>query len=203
MAGTVVSQSAREGQTLNANQTAPIVVQVANLNTMTVRAQVAEADVMRLKPGIEVYFTTLGSQERTWYGKVQQIEPSPEILNDVVLYNALIDVKNTDRQLMTGMSTQVFFIIGKAEGVAVIPARVLGKRLAEQDNAQGQAYQVKVQRDGKGEETTVHVGLMTRNLAEIRAGLQVGDEVVLAMPSPDKPASTSGQRPRMTRGPSL
>ena len=95
--GTVVSQSAREGQTLNASQQAPVIVQLANLNAMTVRAQVAEADVMRLRVGMPVYFTTLGSLDRRWQGTVRQILPSPEIINEVVLYNALVDVDNRDR----------------------------------------------------------------------------------------------------------
>lgn len=92
ISGTVVVQTSREGQTLNANQTAPVIVQLANLDTMTVRAQVAEADVMNLEPGMEVYFTTLGNQVRKWYGVTRQILPSPEIINEVVLYNVLVDV---------------------------------------------------------------------------------------------------------------
>lgn len=129
IAGTVVSQLAREGQTLNANQMAPIILQIANLDVMTVRAQVAEADVMRLNTGTPVYFTTLGSQSRRWQADVRQILPSPEIITDVVLYNALVDVDNTDRQLMTGMSTQMFFVLAKAEAVPVVAVTALGQRL--------------------------------------------------------------------------
>ncbi len=66
MAGTIVSQTALEGQTLNANQTAPTILRVADLQTMTVKAQVAEADVVKLTPGMQVYFTTLGLPERRW-----------------------------------------------------------------------------------------------------------------------------------------
>lgn len=47
-----------------------------------------------------MYFTTLGSGERKWNGKVRQILPTPETVNDVVLYNVLVDVDNKDRQLM-------------------------------------------------------------------------------------------------------
>ncbi|MGH7768256.1 MAG: efflux RND transporter periplasmic adaptor subunit, partial [Candidatus Binatia bacterium] len=108
MAGTVTTMPAREGQTLNANQSTPTVLQVANLDVMTVRAQVAEADVPRLKEGMPAYFTTLGNTERRWQGKVRQIQPAPQIVNDVVLYDVLIDVKNEGRRLMTGMTTQVF-----------------------------------------------------------------------------------------------
>ena len=73
MSGTVTTMPAREGQTLNANQTTPTVLQVANLDIMTVRANVAEADVNRLKEGMAVYFTTLGNTERRWQGKVPDL----------------------------------------------------------------------------------------------------------------------------------
>src|SRR5687767_736654 len=61
MSGTVVSQAAKQGQTLNANQQAPVVLRIADLSTMTVQSQVSEADVSKLKVGMEVYFTTLGN----------------------------------------------------------------------------------------------------------------------------------------------
>lgn len=75
--GTVVLQSAQEGQTLNAVQSAPVVVQLADLDRMTVRAQVAEADVMRITPGQAAYFTTLGAMDERWPGTVRQVLPSP------------------------------------------------------------------------------------------------------------------------------
>ena len=69
MAGTVTTLPTKEGQTLNANQTAPIVLQVANLDVMTVRAQVAEADVSSLKENMPAYFTTLGNSDHRWTGQ--------------------------------------------------------------------------------------------------------------------------------------
>ena len=92
MAGTVVSQAAKQGQTLNANQQAPIVMRIADLSTMTVQAQVSEADVPKLHVGMDVYFTTLGGDNRRFYGKLRQIPPTPTVVNNVVLYDALFDV---------------------------------------------------------------------------------------------------------------
>jgi macrolide-specific efflux system membrane fusion protein len=179
MSGTVVLQGVREGQTLNASQSAPTIVQLADLDTMTVRAQVAEADIMRIKPGMAVSFKTLGSRERRWQGKVRQILPSPEVINDVVLYSVLVDVENTDRELMTGMSTQMFFIVGRAENVPVLPTAALARRVPRQDDERGEAYQVQAA-DGEGsQEKTVHIGLMDRTKAEIRAGLKLGDRIIV------------------------
>jgi len=125
MAGTVVSVSAKQGQTLNANQQAPIVLRIADLSIMTVQSQVSEADVSRLRLGIDVYFTTLGSQGKRWTGKLRQINPTPEVINNVVLYNALFDVENDDRALMTQMTAQIFFVTAQAKDAVQVPLAAL------------------------------------------------------------------------------
>lgn len=178
MDGTIVKQNVQEGQTLNASQSAPTLVQIADLDVMMVRAQVAEADIPRIKPGTPVWFTTLGAQSRKWDGTARQILPAPEVINDVVLYNVLVDADNKDHNLMTGMSTQMFFIVGKAENVPVIPRAALGRRVTDADNEKGEAYRV-TKLDGKTEtEVTVHIGLTDRAQAEVRDGLSPGDTIV-------------------------
>jgi macrolide-specific efflux system membrane fusion protein len=125
MSGTVVAQSAKQGQTLNANQSAPIVMRIADLSTMTVQSQVSEADVSKLRVGMDVYFTTLGNQTQRWYGKLRQIEPTPVTVNNVVLYNALFDVANPERALMTQMTAQVFFVTAHAKDAVYVPVTAL------------------------------------------------------------------------------
>ena len=125
MAGTVVAQSAKQGQTLNANQSAPMVLRIADLSTMTIQSQVSEADVSRLKVGMDVYFTTLGNPNKRWQGKLRQINPTPEIVNNVVLYNALFDVTNPDGALMTQMTAQIFFVVAQARDVITVPLSAL------------------------------------------------------------------------------
>jgi len=122
MTGTIVSITSRQGQTLNANQQAPTVMRIADLSTMTVQTQVSEADIGKLQVGMPVYFTTLGGQDYRWYSKLDRIEPTPVVTNNVVLYNALFDVPNDSNMLMTQMSTQVFFIASQARDALVIPA---------------------------------------------------------------------------------
>ena len=186
MDGTMVDQKAREGQTLNANQTTPTILQLAKLDTMTVRAQVAEADVMRLRSDMPVYFTTLGSGDRRWQGSVRQILPTPEVINNVVLYNVLVDVDNRDRQLMTGMSTQMFFVLGKAEQVPLIPVSALGQRQRKEDRGEGHAYQVKVLTEQGVQDKTVQIGLRTRRFAQVLEGLAVGDRLQVNSGTDDK-----------------
>ncbi|HTM10609.1 MAG TPA: efflux RND transporter periplasmic adaptor subunit [Verrucomicrobiae bacterium] len=206
MSGTVTTMPAREGQTLNANQTAPVVMQVANLDLMTVRAQVAEADVPRLKEGMAAYFTTLGNNERRWQGKVRQIQPAPEVVNEVVLYDVLIDVKNQGRLLMTGSTTQVFFILGKADNATIIPAEALTRRAPEADNEKGKAYRVRVQSENSREERLIHVGMTTRAQAQVIDGLNPGERILLRRQEGTATASAqTGQRrnPGFTPGPRL
>lgn len=212
MAGTVTTLPTKEGQTLNANQTAPTVLQVANLDTMTVRAQVAEADVSRIKINMPAYFTTLGNNERRWPGKVRQILPTPQIVNDVVLYDVLIDVKNQEHMLMTGMTTQVFFVLGKAENALVVPAEVLTRRAPREDNEKGKAFRVAVMTEKGREPRVIRVGLQTRTQAEVVDGLAAGDKLAVNRPaaSPNRTVNQdnnqnrrTGNQPRFNRGPQL
>jgi len=209
IAGTVTTLPTKEGQTLNANQTAPTIMQVANLDVMTVRAQVAEADVSRLKENMPAYFTTLGNSDHRWQGTVRQIQPSPEIVNDVVLYDVLIDVKNEGRQLMTGMTTQVFFIFGKADNAVVVPAEALTRRAAKEDNDKGKAYRVTVTKGDSREQRIIHVGLQTRTQAEVTDGLQAGEQILVnrpagnANPNNQQAGNSRPNAPRLNRGPQL
>lgn len=125
MSGTVVSIAMKEGQTLNAAQMAPTILTIADLTTMTVEAEVSEADVSKLVRGMEVYFTTLGNGKRRWSGTLGQILPTPVIENNVVLYTALFDVDNSDGTLLTNMTAQVFFLTDYATSVLKVPVAAL------------------------------------------------------------------------------
>jgi len=222
MSGTVVAQSAKQGQTLNANQQAPLIVRIADLSTMTVQSQVSEADVSRLRPGLPVYFTTLGDAGKRWYGKLRQINPTPETVNNVVLYDALFDVDNRDGRLMTQMTAQVFFVSAEAKNAVLVPVGALraadaaagerrrgvrtGDPVAAGDPrttlANGPAVVRVVKSDGTLDNRSVQVGLVSRISAQILSGLEPGEKIVVgqntAGPAPAaKPAS--GNRPMMPR----
>jgi macrolide-specific efflux system membrane fusion protein len=125
MDGTIVSLVAKVGQTINATQQAPPILRIADLSTMTAWTQVSEADVSRLKIGMPAYFTTLGDTTTRHPGKLRQILPTPDITNNVVLYNALFDVANPDQTLKTQMTAQVFFLVAAAENVLTVPVAAL------------------------------------------------------------------------------
>ncbi|HVL59166.1 MAG TPA: efflux RND transporter periplasmic adaptor subunit [Burkholderiaceae bacterium] len=222
IAGTVVSQTAKEGQTLNATHQAPVILRIADLSTMTVQAQVSEADVSRLKVGMDVYFTTLGSQGRRWHATLRRIEPTPEIVNSVVLYNALFDVPNPKGELMTQMTAQVFFVVESARDVTTVPVAALRpaadapsaqRRRAAAGSAPARATALDprtafagrealvqvVGADGHLEERKVRIGLTTRVAAEVVSGLQPGERVVAGLRSAAPAGGPAAGAPRLLR----
>ena len=232
MAGTVTAIPAKQGQTLNANQTAPLILTIADLSTMTVSTQVSEADVSRLKIGMDAYFTTLGAGNRRWTGKLRQILPTPTVLNNVVLYTALFDVDNTGRELMPLMSAQVFFVLAGAYDVVTVPvsalrytdrgaARGAGRGQGGKDRANGPAQastaeqpaaDAKVTRpaevtvvheDGMQETRAVQVGVTDRVNAEIVSGLSEGEAVVTGLDTARRAAKGGGGGGPGKRGPVL
>ncbi|WP_445114948.1 efflux RND transporter periplasmic adaptor subunit [Acinetobacter sp. WZC-1] len=140
MDGTVVAIVTEEGQTVNANQTAPTIVKLARLDTMTIKARISEADVMRVQEGQQVYFTTLGDSEKKRYASLRQVEPAPESINTessgsnsssssststAIYYNALFDVPNDDGKLRIDMTAQVYIILAEAKNALTIPASAI------------------------------------------------------------------------------
>ncbi|GAA3548015.1 efflux RND transporter periplasmic adaptor subunit [Zobellella aerophila] len=194
MDGTVVSISARQGQTLNASQQAPTLMQVADLATMTVQAKVSEADVGKLTPGMKVYFTTLGDPRRRWYSSLRKIEPTPVVENNVVLYNALFDIANEQGRLMSQMTTQVFFVRAEAEDALLVPMSALTFP-DRQDRGQARVGVLKA--DGSIEERQIKVGVNNRIQAEILEGLAEGEQVILNVSPGGEPARSGGMRFRL------
>ena len=136
MDGTVVAIVTEQGQTVNANQSAPTIVKLAKLDTMTIKAQVSEADVMKIAPGQRVYFTTLGDSDNKRYATLRQVEPAPDsintdtaattsINNTAVYYNALFDVPNPDNKLRINMTAQVYIVLSEAKNALSIPAAAI------------------------------------------------------------------------------
>jgi macrolide-specific efflux system membrane fusion protein len=173
MAGEIVSISLLEGQTLNANQQAPNILRIADLSTMTIWAQVSEADIVRVKLGQDVYFTVLG-QPRRWNGKIKQILPTPELINNVVFFDVLFDIPNPDRELKIQMTAQVFIVLAQAKGALLIPTAAIG-------NA-GEGTEIEIQvlkADGSVEMRAIKIGIKSEISAEVTDGLKENEQVVI------------------------
>jgi macrolide-specific efflux system membrane fusion protein len=192
MTGTVVSVTTKQGQTINANQQAPVILRVADLSTMTVLTQVSEADVPKLRIGMDAYFTILGAPGKKWTGKLRQVLPTPEVVNNVVLYTALFDVENERRDLMTQMTAQVFFVIAAKENALTLPVAALRRYQPRR-----KLFKVTVvTSSGAQEEREVTVGVSNRVSAEIVSGLKEGDKVVAGV----KPAGGAGETRQRGQG---
>jgi macrolide-specific efflux system membrane fusion protein len=199
--GTTIYLSVEEGQTVNNNQGTPSIVELANLDVMTIKAQVSEADIINVMPGQEVYFSILGSSDHRFTGTLRAIEPGPTILtgddvdlkignSDAIYYNALFDVENPNRILRIGMTAQVSIVLDKAEDALLVPSQVL-----MQDPRHNDRYGVQVMRDGEVHMAKVDVGINNNVYAEIVSGLEEGDEIVLgtATASNSKSGGLMGQ----------
>lgn len=171
--GTVVSQTVLEGQTINSSQTAPTLLRIANLDVMTLNADVAESDVPNIRVGLPVYFTTLGHSNRKWQSVVRQIMPTPTITNNVVLYKVLVDVDNQDRRLMTQMTAQVFFVLERVENLPIVPIKALEKTKDQK------GYQLSVLTASGIQTRRVKVALMNRTKAAIAEGVKPEEKVVM------------------------
>ncbi|QJI45139.1 efflux RND transporter periplasmic adaptor subunit [Pseudomonas sp. ADAK2] len=200
MNGTVVALDAREGQTLNAQQQTPLILRIAKLSPMTVWAEVSEADIGHVKPGMTAWFTTLSGGKRRWNSTVRQILPIPPKPLDqtsqgggspasssksgtgrVVLYTVLLDVDNADNALMAEMTTQVFFVSDQAKNVLTAPIAAL----QDGPQADSQTAQV-VAKNGAIQQREVRTGISDRLKVQILDGLEEGDHLLIG------PADGSG-----------
>ena len=185
IAGEVVSISLLEGQTLNANQSAPNILRIADISTVTVWAQVSEADIVRVKPGQDVYFTILGDSRR-WNGKVRQILPTPELINNVVFYDVLFDIPNPESELKIQMTAQVFIVLAQAKGVLLIPVAAIGNA------SEGAATKVRVLKaDGTVELRAIKIGIKSELSAEVTDGLKEKELVVIGQNTAQGSKTTS------------
>ncbi|MBY8953972.1 efflux RND transporter periplasmic adaptor subunit [Pseudomonas carnis] len=192
MTGTVVAVDARVGQTLNAQQQTPLILRIAKLSPMTVWAEVSEADIGHVKPGMSAYFTTLSGGSRRWTSTVRQILPiPPKPLNEtqgsgspsstsksgtgrVVLYTVLLDVDNADNALMAEMTTQVFFVASQVKDALTVPVAAL-------QSVPGSAAQIArvVAKNGAIEDREVRLGISDRLRVEVLEGLSEGDHLLI------------------------
>lgn len=185
--GNVVGIVTQQGQTVIAQQLAPVILKLANLDTMTIKAQVSEADVIHIRPGQPVYFTILGEDKR-YFGTLRSTEPAPQNYlesegpgasrqNSAVFYNALFEVPNADHRLRIAMTAQVRIVLETAAGVLTVPVAALGPR-----NDQG-GFEVRVlDARGHAQARSVQAGINNNVQVEIRQGLAEGDRVVIGEP---------------------
>lgn len=189
IAGTVLGVDVKQGQTLNATYQTPTVLRIANLSAMTAWTKVSEADIRQLKPGLGLYFTTLGGDGRRWHAKIRQILPSPPlppvasgeagaapVTMKAVQYTVLFDVDNQDGELMPQMTAQVTFITAAARDVLTAPLEALQAVEGEVGRFRARVLNAK----GRAEDREVRVGARSRQRVEVLDGLQEQEQLITA-----------------------
>lgn len=184
MDGQVLAIVTQEGQTVIADQMAPVILKMAQLDTMIVKAQISEADVLKIQSGLPVYFTIPGEPDRHHDATLKAIEPGPVDAaspsgttgenSKAVFYNALFDVPNLENRFYINMTANVRIVLEAKKGVLTIPVAALG------DRREDGTYSVRVLGEGTEVRTAyVEPGINNKVRVEIRSGLQAGDRVVI------------------------
>ena len=185
MDGVVVAVVTEQGQTVNANQSAPTVIKLARLDMMTVKAQISEADVPRVKPGMPVYFSLLGEPDHRISTTLRAVEPGPTTLAtdniataatasaaSAIYYNGIFDVPNADGKLRINMTAQTTIVLAVAKQVLSVPSVALGAK------AKDGRFAVRVLEGDKIIDKTVRIGLDNRVNAQVLDGLKAGELVI-------------------------
>ena len=185
MDGTVVAIPVEEGQTVNANQTTPTIVQVADLSTMLNKMQIAEGDVNKVKAGMKLTFTTLSQPDNVREATLESIDPglttmsqgsyttSTDTTDSAIYYYARSLVPNEDNVLHIGMTTENTIIINQAEKVLAVPKLAVKQR-------GGKQYVRVLDKNNQPQEKEITTGLSDNMSTEVKSGLSEGENVIIS-----------------------
>ncbi len=187
--GTIVSVPVEEGQTVNANQTTPTIVQIANLNDMEIDIEISEGDITKVKPGMKIDYTILSEPNTVFHARLDSIDPGLTTLtdgsydksssstssssssNEAVYYYGRAYVDNPEGKLRIGMLTQNTIHVSSAENVLIVPSITISSQ-------QGKHF-VRVLTDKKKvERREVETGISDGVFTEIKSGLNDGEQVI-------------------------
>ncbi|MCW2258308.1 macrolide-specific efflux system membrane fusion protein [Providencia alcalifaciens] len=174
MDGTVTSIKTLQGQTVIAVQQAPTILTLADLNTMMVKAEVSEADVIYLKPGQPASFTVLGAPDKRFSGVLKDILPTPEKINDAIFYYARFEVPNPEHLLKLQMTAQVKIELESHKNVLLLPLSALGNEVSQF------VYEVDVLNNENVEKRQIKIGSRNDVYIEVIDGLKEGEKVIIS-----------------------
>jgi len=193
MDGTVVAIVTEQGQTVNSVQMSPTIIKLARLDMMTVKAQISEADVPRVKAGMPVYFTLLGDPDTRYETTLRAVEPGPTTLASdtgattttsssaatAVYYNGIFDVPNPLGKLRISMTAQATIVLDKIKDALLIPSAALGAKGKDGRTTVRVVSEAAVSAGtGGAQDRLVRIGLDNRVQAQVLEGLKAGERVV-------------------------
>jgi HlyD family secretion protein len=212
--GVVISRSIDVGQTVAASLQAPTLFTIAqDLTKMQVDTSVAEGDVGKITPGMKVSFTVDAYPGQRFDGSVRQVRDAAVTVQNVVTYDAVIDVDNGKRQLKPGMTATVTFTPAERTNVLRVPNAALRYRPPTRPAASSGApkpatpllpkdHRTVYRLSGKrAQPLDIQIGLTDGSLTEVVSGdLKEGDAVITELLT-DTPAAAPAAAPtRLPRG---
>jgi len=193
--GIVIAKNVEVGQTVAASFQTPTLFTIApDLTKMQVDTNVDEADISKIKNGMEATFTVDAYPDRKFKGVVAQIRLSPTVTQNVVTYNVVIAVDNSHLLLKPGMTANVTFVIQEKKNVLRIPNAALRFRMPDSPPSKEQG--VWVLRGGKPVRVKIKTGISDGKWTEVLEGdIKEGEEVVVEIPTGKKTSTTTGHPP--------
>lgn len=201
--GTVISRNVDVGQTVAASFQTPTLFSIAvDLMKMQIDTSVDEADVSGVRVGQAVEFDVDAYPERTFKGRVAQVRNAAVVVQNVVTYDVVVEVDNSDLSLRPGMTANVSIITARAANVLRIPNAALRFRPPEKPDPETRAREagaggtaVWILEKGKPLRVPVTVGLSDGTSAElVRGEVREGQNVITESLSRPREASAFGPR---------
>jgi macrolide-specific efflux system membrane fusion protein len=181
--GEVVAVVTQEGQSVSV-PSAPAILKIANLDQMTVDAQISESDVVLVHPEQRAFFTILGDPRTRHPGKLRSIDLAPVDFSGgahrsgPVYYNAQFETENPGHKLRIGMTAQVTVVVDEAKHALALPLSLLSALPKRSEDGR---YPVRViRKGGPPVEVLISTGINDQANVQVLDGLQDGDQVVVA-----------------------
>lgn len=207
MDGTVISVPVSEGQTVNANQTTPTIVTIADLSKMKIKPEISEGDITKVKAGQEVSFTILSDSQTVYHSVIDSVDPANTTTSDssstssstssssssttsAIYYYANVLIDNPDRTLRIGMTTENNIKIANAKDVLLISNMAIQKR-------DGKSVVNILNNKNQPEQREVETGVQNDFQTEIKSGLNEGEKVIVSQVANGEQVGSMPRGPRM------
>ncbi|AVM60608.1 efflux RND transporter periplasmic adaptor subunit [Haemophilus sp. oral taxon 036] len=208
MDGTVISVPVSEGQTVNANQTTPTIVTIADLSKMKIKPEISEGDITKVKAGQKVSFTILSDSQTLYHSVIDSVDPANTTTTDssstssstsssnsnsttsAIYYYANVLIDNPDRTLRIGMTTENNIKIANAKDVLLVSNMAIQKR-------DGKSFVNVLNDKNQPEQREVETGVQNDFHTEIKSGLNEGEKVIVSQVANGEKVGSMPRGPRM------
>ena len=208
MDGTVISVPVSEGQTVNANQTTPTIVTIADLSKMKIKPEISEGDITKVKAGQEVSFTILSDSQTVYHSVIDSVDPANTTITDssstssstnssssssttsAIYYYANVLIDNPDRTLRIGMTTENNIKIANAKDVLLVSNMAIQKR-------DSKSFVNVLNDKNQPEQREVETGVQNDFQTEIKSGLNEGEKVIVSQVANGEQVGSMPRGPRM------